>query len=566
MKKCSKILIITLVIAIILPGISDATSVSEEISMKRLSGSGRVQTAIKVSQEVYNTSDSVVLAGFNGEVDALTGTLLANAKDAPLLLTLRDRVHEDLKVELKRLKTKNIYILGGEAAVNKVVEKELEKNYTVKRISGKNREKTAVAVANEVKDQAKHVFLAKGYGVIADALAIGPVSAIKGSPILLTQTDKLPQVTIDAMKSLGVTDVTIVGGEAAISKKVKNQLKDYSVDRISGSNREKTALAIAEEYYQFPKEVLVANGYLFTDALVGGYLGSLLEAPILLSKTNSLDIATKKYIQDQVANQVEKSYILGGNKVISNSVFETIRFPNDMSKEIDDLINKLNNQNSLENKFNQYNKLLKEFPKEKKVKNLQKDLVAELKGKSCYETNIRGNSGSDVYRIYLYADNLKVEKSDVSWAGANKGDKICSGNMKIAYKAEGNNNFKFYKLKQESGHRELNLSHNFVRLIKLDDKDKEFIMIGSTQSSNSLIFELYGIDNHEMKVVNFKTKSGVKPFNYTLNNVYINKLGNGEIETAEYDNWETFAYYYTTWSWNEEKFSFIKQGTRRVDL
>ena len=56
-----------------------------------------------------------------------------------MLLTSKYQVDPPLATELKRLKAKNIYILGGEAAVSKAVETELKKTYTVKRISGSDR-------------------------------------------------------------------------------------------------------------------------------------------------------------------------------------------------------------------------------------------------------------------------------------------------------------------------------------------------------------------------------------------------------------------------------------------
>lgn len=144
--------------ALILSGGAQKILATENPTATRLSGDTRIQTAIEVSKEVYETSDSVVLAGYSGEVDAMTGTLLASAKNAPLLLTGKNNIPSNLKTELKRLNVKNIYILGGEAAVDKSVEEELKKDYMVKRVSGNNREETAVAVAKEVNGQTKHIF------------------------------------------------------------------------------------------------------------------------------------------------------------------------------------------------------------------------------------------------------------------------------------------------------------------------------------------------------------------------------------------------------------------------
>ncbi len=316
MRKYSKGFILLMITVLLLQLTVKKAIAAESLSAIRLSGENRILTAIEVSKEVYKTSESVVLAGFTGEVDALTGTLLASAKDAPLLLTAKDSVNKDLKAELERLGVKTVYILGGEVAVHKTVETELAKSYNIKRVSGKNREETAVQVAKEVNGQTKHVFLAKGYGILADALAIGPVSAISDTPVLLTRSESLSTTTLDAMKNLGVTHVTIVGGKVAINESVENQLKEYTVDRISGATREETAIAVAKKYFLNPEKAILANGYVFADALVGGYLGAKKSAPILLTASNMLSDGTAGYVKDNFTS----AYILGGHAAIDSTV------------------------------------------------------------------------------------------------------------------------------------------------------------------------------------------------------------------------------------------------------
>lgn len=95
MKKYSKYLSIFLIAIIISTGISqvaEADQVSKSKGTTRLEGSTRIKTAIRVSEEIYTKSNVVVLAGTKGEADALTGTILAAAKDAPLLFTETGRI------------------------------------------------------------------------------------------------------------------------------------------------------------------------------------------------------------------------------------------------------------------------------------------------------------------------------------------------------------------------------------------------------------------------------------------------------------------------------------------
>ena len=322
LNKSKKIMAVLIAVTILIPGVAQKALAAESGEVVRLQGATRVQTAIAVSREVYSQSNFVILAGANGgEVDALAGTLLAKARNAPLLLTLKDRVDPALKAELSRLKAKTIYILGGELAVNKVVETELKKIFSVKRISGSNREATAVAIAREVNGQTDHIFLAKGYGILADALAIGPVSAVNDIPVLLTKGDVLSQTTLNALTEFNVKKITILGGEQAISKAVENQLFNFKVNRISGARREDTALLIAKRYFPQATEVVMTSGYVFADALVGGYLGARYHDPILL--TNVYEI-TKETV-DYLKKKTSRAFVLGGKLAIGDYVYNEIK-------------------------------------------------------------------------------------------------------------------------------------------------------------------------------------------------------------------------------------------------
>lgn len=321
MRTYGRILVILLVVSMVLPRLAQADS-NEDV-VKRLGGMDRVGTAVAASQESYKDgADTVIIAGFSGEVDALTGTLLAGAKEAPLLLTNKDTLSLETKIEIERLGAKTVYILGGTTVVSETVETELNKDYIVKRIMGENRYGTAASVAKEVKGQTSHVFLALGWEILADALAIGPVSAIKDMPVFLTKKDKIPQETVQVMKDVGVTHITIVGGISAVSAAVEAELnKNYIVNRVKGDNREKTALAIAKEYFESPSNLVIAYGRTYSDALVGGYLGSKMNAPILLTDNVGLIKETETYIK----RNTSFSYLLGGETVISNNTFNRVK-------------------------------------------------------------------------------------------------------------------------------------------------------------------------------------------------------------------------------------------------
>lgn len=338
-KRCGKVLCAFVILAMLLPGRVQAGKLSTG-EVKRLSGSNRINTAINVSQEAYEDdgAETIIVSGYNGSADALTGTLLASDNDAPLLLAPnRESNLPEFINEIRRLRAKKAYILGGKATVPDFIEVKLKSmGLDVERLDGSNRFETAVAVAEGAKDKSE-VFIALGKKMLdngeedalVDALAIGPASAKQGIPVLLTGKNKLPKATKAAIENLGVKKATIVGGELAIAPEVKAELEAMNVivERISGSNRYDTATKIAKDYFREPKSTIVASGDTDTDALVGGYLGALLDAPILLTGTGRLAKKTETYI----SKNSDRSYVLGGNSVVTDSVFKEIELANGVS-------------------------------------------------------------------------------------------------------------------------------------------------------------------------------------------------------------------------------------------
>lgn len=299
-------------------------------NIMRLGSSSRIKTAIRVSNEVFDSANNVVLAGYSGEVDALTGTLLASEKNAPLLLVgNKDHEIKDVIAEIERLGAKNVYLLGGERVINKKIENSLSK-YSVKRIKGNNRFSTAAAVAKEVANgqSKKHIFLTNDgrSGALADALTTGPVSGKHRMPVLLTSKHTIPQPTIDALSDLGVEEVTIVGGDSAVGKNIESILnKTYKVNRIKGSNRYETGKRMAQIYFPDNEYAILASGggprNTYADALVGGYFGAIKNAPLLLTPPGSLNQITAQVLKEK---STAYAYILGGNAAISSPVESAI--------------------------------------------------------------------------------------------------------------------------------------------------------------------------------------------------------------------------------------------------
>lgn len=301
---------------------------TEDPDIERIQGKNRIETSIKLSQKTYKSVKTVFLAGYEGEADALTATFVAGQLDSPLLLTYKDKVDNGLLDELRRLKPQEVIILGGESAVRKNVEEVLiAKGFNTKRIKGKNRIETATNVVLDYYSTYKkkalidEIFVVE-YNSLVDALSIGSVSARDGIPVLIVKKDEVPKEVTSFIKSKGVKRATIIGGKQTVSEKGEADLKKHlsKVSRIAGSSRSATSIEICSTYFKPADNTVVANGYKYADALIGGYFAAKKNAPILLAGADSISADTLKCIEDENV----KPYVLGGEYVINADVFNAI--------------------------------------------------------------------------------------------------------------------------------------------------------------------------------------------------------------------------------------------------
>ncbi len=112
---------------------------------------------------------------------------------------------------------------------------------------------------------------------------------------------------------------------ASVSFTVEARSYSVDVERVFGSDRYATALAVADKtkellgISQF-EAVIVASGEDFADALSGSYLAHVKNAPILLVKDNSGSRNTvREYILENLAPG-GTVYILGGTAAVSDSM------------------------------------------------------------------------------------------------------------------------------------------------------------------------------------------------------------------------------------------------------
>ena len=289
---------------------------ADQAKVDILAGSNRYATAVKIAEEYAGLTSAVnggatgtaniVLVNGESLVDGLAASPLAATKKnganaAPILLTEADRLPKEtkayLKEVIKELAIENvgnakIHIVGGEAVVSKSLERELKSlGFSVERYGGDNREETSLEVAEAMG--AKTDAFVVGANGEADAMSIAAKASESTTPIIVAKNGGISE---DALYELRGKNVTIIGGEAAISKAEEEEigLEAESVARIAGKNRQETNALIIEKYYdsKFASNVIVAKDGQhkkseLIDALAAANFASKVNAPIVLA-TNKL--------------------------------------------------------------------------------------------------------------------------------------------------------------------------------------------------------------------------------------------------------------------------------------
>ena len=327
-----------------------------------LAGENRYETAVKVAEKYANENNpfadgkgDVVMVNGNSLVDGLSASPLAASLNAPMLLTESNRIPKATADYLKKLSGQatvgnlsgiKIHLVGGTAVISKELERELKSyGFTVDRFNGKNREDTSMKVAKKVieeKGNTTSAFVVGAEGE-ADAMSIASVassskisaSGNKITPIIVSNKNGLSD---DALSSFNNKAITIVGGEAVVSKSEYNNIKEAvgtngSVSRVAGENRQETNAKVINIYYKgaFGKDtdVLVAkdgqrNKMELVDALTVSNLAALNNSPIVLatnklakSQINALELNAK---QANALYQVGHGVSLNVVKTIANNL------------------------------------------------------------------------------------------------------------------------------------------------------------------------------------------------------------------------------------------------------
>jgi putative cell wall-binding protein len=313
----------------------DANS-TQRYTENRLGGSTRFETAIKIADQYatlsnMDTFENVVLATSNDFPDSLSGTVLAEKLNAPILLVDKTAIASSATlnyIESKVSKSGKIYMLGGTGVVtNDIVNSLINRGFNPSnfiRLGGSDRFATNAMIKNQLNVSTGTPVVLVRADSFPDALSISSIAAIKGYPIILTNSGSLSPSAKAMINDIKPSQIYLVGGTGVLTPRIVSDINAMSgitknLTRISGQDRYETSRAIMQYFNLNTNNCVIATGVTFPDGIAGGVLAAKLHASILLTSDESLD---KQHLALDSTN-ISSLNILGGEGAVSKNIADS---------------------------------------------------------------------------------------------------------------------------------------------------------------------------------------------------------------------------------------------------
>ena len=205
--------------------VTQLEALSFEPEVIRIGGANRYAVSRAIAVEAFPagaTEKAYVASGANFP-DALAAAPAAAQFDAPVILVdgALGSAGSATKDVLNGLGVDNVTIAGGPSSVSAGIYEDLDQGFAVKRATGSDRYRSAVAINEDAFDQADRVYLTTGVK-FPDALAGAALAGAQGAPLYLTSPSCIPGAVFASIVSMNPTYVTILGGTSTLSVAVED--------------------------------------------------------------------------------------------------------------------------------------------------------------------------------------------------------------------------------------------------------------------------------------------------------------------------------------------------------
>jgi putative cell wall-binding protein len=201
-------------------------------AVRRLAGATRYETAVEIAHEVRAANpdrDEVLLAWGEDFPDAVTGGAYGARVGIPILLTPTDHLHPATAAAITAFDISRTVVLGGATVIS---DQTVAAAPGSQRVAGANRMGTATQVADVLwADEARSIDTVSVVNLEhpdgwAHALAVAPLAARHGMPVLGVASDRYPAETAAFLQGFDrpAQAVTLVGSDRHLAPQVVSAL------------------------------------------------------------------------------------------------------------------------------------------------------------------------------------------------------------------------------------------------------------------------------------------------------------------------------------------------------
>jgi 5'-nucleotidase len=196
---------------------------TDGVGVTRIGGADRFEASRNVAAAAFpDGAPYAVLATGTSFADALSAGA-AVAGEAPVILVngSLSKLDAPTKALLQKLGVEKIVIVGGEASVSAGILADATTIAPTERLGGKDRYEASRNINAYFFDTADRVLLTTGLSFM-DALSASAYAPRIDAPLFTIPGGCVPAETRDQIQDLGATRVTLIGGEATLTKSVED--------------------------------------------------------------------------------------------------------------------------------------------------------------------------------------------------------------------------------------------------------------------------------------------------------------------------------------------------------
>ncbi|QJU52200.1 cell wall-binding repeat-containing protein [Herbiconiux sp. KACC 21604] len=306
--------------------VSDPQTVTIQVGgtqVSRVAGVDRYEGAVKIAEQTHpGTSAALVVASGENYPDALSAGPVAVREKAPLLLVQGKSVPAVVAAKISKLAPMKVTVVGGVNTISDDVLNQIKSivppGATVTRVAGVDRYEVSRKLA-ESFSTASREYLATGTN-FPDALSAGAAAGSVGAPVLLVNGPQpaADTATLETVKKLKSTAITLAGGSDSLSSGIENSLKALAtVNRVQGVDRYATSVVLNKEAFASSTTAYLATGTNYPDALVGGVIAGANKAPLYVVPGTCVPQAV---LDEFTRLGATKIVLLGGENSLSPDV------------------------------------------------------------------------------------------------------------------------------------------------------------------------------------------------------------------------------------------------------